>query len=384
MIADTTVKYYDYSMFGAFNDLRGNAAGGLISILDSCLQNGFGSVNIDSLVVANNVATATVNSGHNFAMIGNIGPVVTINGVSIPSALNREWRIASTPSSTVFTFITEGIANQTASGTITAKRSPAGWTKVYSGTNKAVYRANYQANGDSLYLRVSDEGLGATSYARVRGYESMSDVDTGTGPFPTDAQVSGGLYWSKSIDTSSTVRKWQLVADHLGFCYINSLLDYYKNPVWFGYINSHKLNDVYGSLIVGGDSNSLGAMGALCDISTSTSFNYLPRSYTFLATSIGVRKSSHASASNYTGNGPITIFPSPVNNGLYIAPIDILESNGYFRGTLPGVYCPLHTGTVLTEGPQTDILGLPGHTIYVFCQVYNSCAIAIDITGPWR
>ena len=33
-----------------------------------------------------------------------------------------------------------------------------------------------------LYLRVADDGTGAATYARVRGYESMSDVDTGSDP----------------------------------------------------------------------------------------------------------------------------------------------------------------------------------------------------------
>jgi hypothetical protein len=33
---------------------------------------------------------------------------------------------------------------------------------------------------------------------RASGYESMSDVNTGTGPFPTAAQVAGGGYWEKS------------------------------------------------------------------------------------------------------------------------------------------------------------------------------------------
>src|SRR5262245_30017438 len=89
----------------------------------------------------------------------------------------------------------------------------AGWAIEFTGTNKRVYRA---PSGSRMRLRVSDTGSGteATGYARVRGFESMSDVDTGTGPFPTDAQVSGGLYCAYASGAS---RPWILVADEKRF-----------------------------------------------------------------------------------------------------------------------------------------------------------------------
>lgn len=92
-------------------------------------------------------------------------------------------------------------------------KAAAGWTKNYSGTNKAVYRPSH---GSRFYLRVLDDGSDGAQgarLARVRGYESMSDVDTGTGEFPTDAQVSGGLYLGKSSTADSTARTWVVLAD---------------------------------------------------------------------------------------------------------------------------------------------------------------------------
>jgi hypothetical protein len=92
-------------------------------------------------------------------------------------------------------------------------KAAAGWTKNYSGTNKAVYRPSH---GSRFYLRVLDDGSDGAQgarLARVRGYESMSDVDTGTGEFPTDAQVSGGLYLGKSSTADSTARPWVVLAD---------------------------------------------------------------------------------------------------------------------------------------------------------------------------
>ena len=51
-------------------------------------------------------------------------------------------------------------------------------------------------------LRVDDSG---TTVARVRMYETMSDIDTGTNPAPTDAKVNGGLYWWKSDAASAAI-----------------------------------------------------------------------------------------------------------------------------------------------------------------------------------
>jgi hypothetical protein len=45
----------------------------------------------------------------------------------------------------------------------------------------------------------------------------MSDVNTGTGPFPTAAQVAGGGYWEKSGAAGSTARNWIVVGDERAF-----------------------------------------------------------------------------------------------------------------------------------------------------------------------
>lgn len=172
---DTSVRYYDSTMAGA--PALSGTVGALIGVLDACLVNGFGTVTLNSLVVAGNVATGTVNAGHGFAMIGGaVGPVIAIAGAT-PAGLNGTWCIASVPGSTTFTFSTAGIADQAATGTITAKRPPLGFSKAFSGTNKAAYRADDVASS-RLYLRVADDGTGAATYARVRGFETMSDVDT--------------------------------------------------------------------------------------------------------------------------------------------------------------------------------------------------------------
>lgn len=87
----------------------------------------------------------------------------------------------------------------------------AGWAVKFSGTSKTVLQGRYDGFLDAGQLyRIDDTGARS---ARIRGYEAMSDVDTGSGPFPTDAQLSGGGYISRSSTTDATARRWIVVAD---------------------------------------------------------------------------------------------------------------------------------------------------------------------------
>lgn len=92
-------------------------------------------------------------------------------------------------------------------------KAAAGWAKSFSGTNKAVYRA---PSGTRFYLRVLDDGSDGTNGAKVatiRGYESMTDVDTGTEAFPTTGQMASGLWVGKSTVADSSSRPWMILAD---------------------------------------------------------------------------------------------------------------------------------------------------------------------------
>jgi hypothetical protein len=134
-MADTSVKYFHGSMPGA--PVLSGTAGALINVLDACLVNGFGVSAVASLVVAGEVATATISGGHS----GEVGSVMTVAGAT-PSGLNGEKKVLSVGGgNTTLTFDATGIADQTATGSITIKVSGAGWVKAFSGTNLAAYRA---------------------------------------------------------------------------------------------------------------------------------------------------------------------------------------------------------------------------------------------------
>lgn len=375
-VEDTSVKYFNSSMTGT--SLLSNVAGSLITILDDCLVNGFGSVTLDSLVIADDVATGTYSSGHNFTMNGNTGPVITIAGAT-PSELNGEWRIASVPETTTFTFATEGISDQTATGTITAKRSPAGFSKV-AGTNKASYRSD-DVTGNRFYLRVDDSN---TSYARIRGYETMSDIDTGTGLFPTEAQLSGGGYCYKATNVNRT---WALFADSK---MIYFYCDVSGNNQWaggftFGDLISFKSGDPYATILIGSASSTgVHQIGYL----NATAASWMARAFTGIGTAITATRYGHGSSSSYLGvNSSRMVYPNPVDLCAHCAPVDCWDSLGSGRrGMMPGLFDLLHAGATYFTNWMTleGINGLAGRTGVPQISSNTSALAFHDITGPWR
>ena len=93
---------------------------------------------------------------------------------------------------------------------------PLGFSKVYSGTNKAAYRADDVMKEPLIFYasRMMEQAL-----QRMPASVATRDVGRGYrfGPFPMDAQFSGGLYWGKSSAASSTARAWRLFGDSQGF-----------------------------------------------------------------------------------------------------------------------------------------------------------------------
>lgn len=380
-------SYYFSSAMSGAPSLQG-ATNGLIGLLDGCTKDGFGSVTVNTLTVASNIATANVSGGHQFAMLGAVGPVIRIEGAS-PSGLNGDWRVTVTDS-THFTFATTGISDQTASGTMTAKRAPLGFSKEFSGTNKAVYRAD-SVLGTRLRLRVADDGTGSAAYARVRGFKEMSDVDTGTEPYPTDAQLSGGLYWHKSSTANSTVRDWRLFGDAQGFYMFVKTDGTNWNGFSFCDLIPEKAGDAFHSLIIG-SSDATATKGNFAATSDTPSGHFMPRAISQTGTALIAAKYG-AARMNITHGLGFQGFPYPPatghNDNFYCSQVLVADSVSSVyvpRGILAGVYNPLHASASLTDGALLDnIAGLPGKTLMI--QKLHSAgvnfAVAIDLTD-WR
>jgi hypothetical protein len=365
----TDVKYFDSTMSG----LTGltNSAGTLITALDAILVDGFGQVTLDSLAVASNVATGTLSTGHGFTANGSTGPVIRIAGAT-PSGLNGDWRVTITGANT-FTFATSGISDQTATGTITAKRAPAGWTKAYSGTNKAVYRGS-DTGLSQYYLRVDDSAGGS---ANVAGFITMSDVDTGTGRFPASGT---DLFMSKA--NSSTARKWFAVVDQ-GFLWFSSMYfvtTYYPGGFVFGDLDPYNASDASAVLIIG--STTAGGNTNVQVLSASTA-GYLAQDYTNLGSPVACTRFAHGKAGSAMGSAGESAYPSANGGGVLVSAVDCWDPT-VARGLLPGAYSLLHTAAQTEDTYSESIAGLIGRTMLIKPMASASQQAIFDITGPWR
>lgn len=377
---DTSVKFFRSTMPGA-PALRGQADS-LISLLDACLVNGWGIQTASSVVIADGVATATFPSDHAAA----VESVVLVAGAT-PSGLNGEQKVTSAVSNVITWATTE--ADGTATGTITVKMAPAGWTKVYTGTNLAVYKsADPAAHGQ--FLRVNDT---STTVARVLGYETMSGVSTGTGPFPTNAQVSGGMYWGKSSTAGSTDVAWSIVADSRAF-YLNAAAyaptggyTYVGGTgYFFGDLLPHRRSgDPFATLLTGAPAVGWESYGGYALYSVDNTTRATPRKHDGGGTAIQPDVVLYSTIS-------LGALPNPINGRIAFTPLyhrDTTSQAG-FRAGLPGARMSMHYGTeqVLSANQVfRDEEGRARLNMVVTNSMHfvsNFSSLAVDVTGPWR
>ena len=307
-------------------------AGYGISLLDACLVTGFNAKNVASITVAANVATVTTATAHGFA----VDETVLIAGAN-EAAFNGTFRVLSVPSSTTLTFalVTELTA---ASGTVTVKMAPLGWQKVYSGTNKAVYRSQ-DVTGTRLYLRIDDSNA---QYMTATMYETMTDVDTGTG-------VTGPVYWKKSSTSDTTARAWQLIGNSSVFYWFsdwNASYPLKPNGYVFGDFPSVKPGDAYRCLLIGHSIYNPTYAYSNCHFnyargSANTNGQWIARSYSQIGAAVAAYKESTSNNSTM-GYGSTTLYPNGADNGLHLVPVALFEGGATaYRGRMPGLFVPM-------------------------------------------
>lgn len=391
-MATYPVKYINNGMRGA-PQLSGTA-GTLIAVLDAFLLTGFGQVTALSVNVAGGIATATLQSGQSFDK----GGIVLVGGAT-PAALNGEARVIST-SSTSITWATTA-ADGAATGTITIKVAPVGqWEKKFSGTNKAVYRStDPQASG--FCYRIDDTG---TTHARVRGFESMTDVDTGTGPFPTNEQINGGGYWEKSYMSNATAAGYVLAADSrtLLACLSSGLAYDATKPgsLVRGFGDMLALSpsgDTWCAAISVADTTSAFQYGAFDSPVNGAACVYMSRTVAGLGASVATAANTYVGGQNAMSGDDTTLgaFPSSINGGL-------LYSRRYLRNSITDQTPRANVPAVL-HIPQAGVRALvprlstftgegefAGRKLIALENVNGPSYQApngvtlLDITGPWR
>ena len=322
-------------------------AGYLINVLDAVLVNGYNS---QTVTITRSGTTATINkTGHGWRN----GQILAVSGAD-QADYNITARCTRIDANNVSIQVANSPATP-ATGTITCKVAPLGWTKAYSGTNKAAYRQpTVGANG--LYLRVDDN---YTNNARVRGYEAMTDVDTGTGPFPTTVQIAApGLYLYKSDSASTAARRWQIWSNGKIFYLVCSQFtsSFGKTAgafYAFGDITSHKAADAYATVLIAdtsgnysGNSSTGGYLGGYYGAPLGGHYICREANQTALSAQIGKNDciaSSRTNSSRYLGSSGPGVYPDTIFGGIPMSRVFVSGEYAGIRGRFPGLWSP-HNG----------------------------------------
>lgn len=235
-------------------------------------------------------------------------------------------------------------------------KAAAGWARSFTGTSKGVFK---QGAGCGFYLRVLDDGTlsAGAREASFYGEETASDVDTGTGLFPTAAQQATGLKMRKSETADTTQRQWTLYADNKTFYLFVDAGEStrYLTAMAFGDFFSFKSGDAYNCIAIGRVTSAAidAATNEALDLlqqgapGSGTTGSYIARGYNQAGTSVPIeRRSPNFNLS--TGSATIAmgaalnwaVFPNPEDSGLYIGRVYLVDAftspgpnlRGYLRG----------------------------------------------------
>jgi len=199
MATDFPVKYCHSGMRGAPEITK--EQGTLLAALRAFLISGFGSVTAQSVAVDNGVATAVVGTGNTFE----VGSVIKISGGD-NAALNGEARVLTATASTI-TWATTA-ADGAVGGLVDIRYAPVGgWEEPFTGTQTTAVFRSTDPQSARHYLRVDDSEEGIS---HVRGYETMTDINNGTGEFPK-VQAVPMAFWYKP--DGNNLARWDFIAD---------------------------------------------------------------------------------------------------------------------------------------------------------------------------
>lgn len=261
-MTNTDIKWFSFGNTNA--PQLSNSWGCMIDVLDACLVTGMGSQLVSTLVVKDGVATATFGTSHNLQQF----QVVEISNAD-QQIFNGEHKVLGVTSNTIEFVINS--PDTMATGTISCKLASLGWTKAFSGTQKAVYSAK-DRTANPYFLRVDNSldpvyNTEYAKYAKVGILDSCTGIDDLTGnqaPFdPTKpsrnwtgegnsngwfkwryaaiSDIAYSAYSSEYQTPQNGNRPWVLIGTKDSFYLINGLTigQTFEAPYCFGVIQ-HK------------------------------------------------------------------------------------------------------------------------------------------------
>lgn len=313
-------------------------------------------------------------------------------------------------------------------GTAYGSQASAGWTAPYTDTTNHALVLK-QGGGQGRYLRLgnpatvnANDGNWGRNYFMVRGYNSMTDVNTGTNPFPTTAQQAT-WYWlyaaQSATGAADTINMpWRIAATDTFFYFAVNASQAGYSSYWstaghyFGDLYSYMPGDTCQTVLTGWrdlstDVNTSGSpivsggwnnyvpfkaavyatdMDNYCYIYSDTASNYNPEPCEVN----WLWSACQGSQQGWPGNNG---FQNPGPNGSFMfttAYMNVYNSSTgliNLRGELPGCVFPMHS----TPFPDQYQFALGPDNYVEWDHASNSqganasnlWTIALDLTG-WK
>lgn len=419
MVKSVSVKHFLHSDTGA-PTLTG-APGSIAALLYACLVTGYNASAVDSITRSRTTVTVTVSAGHGLKA----GSVVKIANAD-QAEYNGCHRITTATANTLEFELEAGVEPVTpATGTIDCCQAPAGWERpsVSGDAQRMAFKsAAVDATGMTIYI--DDSNNQGTRRTGVKGYESMTDIDTGVNPFPYSAADDQWLWWYKSADETTPLR-WAVVADDkLVYIWWNrdsGASEDFSRLNAFGDIISQVPADAWHCLVTGEwsatDETYLPVLASVPYHQTGISIGmqgsgvYLARDYLGTAcagVSGAVAPVAVENNSNFLLATPIPLgsggvdFPSPATGGAVLAPVFLEEALDFsivLRGQNPGMYAPYHNQPYSKTDPEMvsgsgafsdrRFMALPFRggrlaMMGLMSAPSNNGQVLLDVVGPWR
>lgn len=393
------VKWYASQMQGA-PSLGDTSAGALTALLKAVLVTGFGTLTINSLVwdATEGAAKATIAGGHAYLQ----DSVIEVSGAS-PAAYNGEHRAKKVSSTEVWFELDGGNPGSAASGTMSMKVAPLGWTLTHeSGDGMvAIYRPTNVSESGNVSLRIDNTafsgwtGANGGYLAKVAMVEDVVDINTYT--------LIADFRWPATKRYSDG--RWDLIGDSQLFYFLPAYgAANYQFTYSFGYLKSvrpgdryHAFLTYYPSLVATETGRNWGGGAGSANTSYGNGFpNFEDSYYRNLAR-------PYHQLFGLTGLWFKGLFPrigvgmnvpNLPDNGFYMStdPIMVMETGNNLRGYLPGLLVPYATVAGWDRKNFGNLPALPGKIVRFIRAGYAESQISagqitmmgFDLTGPWR
>ena len=344
-----------------------NAAGSTLEIIRSCLVTGFNLKSVVSASVASGVMTLTYAAPHGYED----KVWLRLDGAAGGSIVQR---VTTTAGASTLTIPAPGFADGAVAGTLSTRVAPADWEEAFTDINVGVFRSKVEGPASTrFFYRVSDSAAGETFY--VRGFESMTDVDTGLGAFPTVAQQSGqGVLWQRSIQSSAN--PWMVVADGRT-CFLLASRSGASQLTggFFGDCYPFSSADLFFAGLARGNIS-------VNPLSESASWA-VPREYSGAGTA-----TTNTTLQTFAGaaSGTRHTYPSAVDGGMVLQrPALVFSSNSMIRGQIRGLtLCssnPIPTGSWFVV--FNNLPGISGRLVVVRSAYESQQCVAFPIDEEW-